>query len=141
MEKRMNKKGAMTTFQLLSLLLGVIVLVIVVIGFTQGWSFFTDMFAKADIDITFISQKCSALVSAGSTSGYCLDRIEIAKNSYVNCDYAVHNLGVTVEGTKPSCTGSEKQMCERLRLEIGEDKWLIDSEKVKVNAKTCASLI
>ncbi len=137
-KKMSNKKAQMTTFQLLSLVLGAVVLIVVILGFTKGWGFFTDFFGKADVDVTFISQKCSALIAAGATKSYCAERIEIGRNNYVNCPYAVKVLGASVEGNPPSCNEEDgaKAICERLKLEQGEN---FNSEKIKVNGKSCRS--
>ena len=65
-----NKKGAFTTGQLLSLVLGLVVVIVVIIGFTQGWGVFTGFFKFTEIDMEVISQRCDALAGA-SGAGYC----------------------------------------------------------------------
>lgn len=133
MIKRLDKRGqGFTTGQLLALILGAVAVVIVIIGFTQGWGFFTDLFGQGDVDITVISQKCETLAST-QNSGYCTDRIEIKSNVYVNCEYAVTYLGANVpsKASAPECSDAEEAICNKLKLE--EE----DLNKVKVNNKLC----
>jgi len=140
MRKRMNLRGqrevSFGTFLLL--ILGVVGLILVIVGFTKGWGFITDIFGKTNIDITLISQKCESLASVGA-AGFCSDRVEIGKDNYVNCPYAINTLGANITGTAPGCDpdAGAKAICNKLKLEEG-DKY--DSEKSKVNAKTCESL-
>ena len=129
--KRLNKRGAIETNTMLVLIVGIIAAVSIILFFTKGFGFFTNIFEKSNIDITLISQKCSALASVGG-SGYCTDKIEIGKDSYVNCPYAVNNLGAVLD--KPysggDCTDSKKKICTRLGLEEGNN---FKPTKVKVN--------
>lgn len=135
MIKRLNKKGqGFTSGQLLALILGAVAVIIVIIGFTAGWDFFTDLFGQGDIDMTVISQKCNTLAST-SNSGYCTDRIEIGKNKYINCEYAVNELGAEVS-KGVTCPDGEKKICQKIKLEKGED---YDPTKVEVNGKTCGT--
>lgn len=135
MKKSMNKKAQMSTFQLMLMVLGVVAVVIVIIGFSQGWSFFTDIFGKADIDITLISQKCNSELSGGDTAGFCTNKIEIGTNKYINCKYAASNFGAIIEGEASiTCTGAEAQICNKIKLEEG-DKYKPD--KTMVNGKPC----
>ena len=142
MIKRLNKKGqGFTSGQLLALILGAVAVIIVIIGFTAGWDFFTDLFGQGDIDMTVISQKCNTLAST-SNSGYCTDRIEIGKNKYINCEYAVNELGAEVskEVICPEDNGNmryqkaSKQICQKIMLSEGDN---YDPTKVEVNGKTC----
>ncbi len=130
-----NKKGqGLTSSTLILLVVGVIVMVIVVLGFTKGWNFFTDLFNTGSIDMEAISQKCGLLASTGG-GGYCTDRIEIGKDKYINCDYAVKNLGAQVENAPSGgCGGNvSTQICNKLEL---EDEGF-DKNKTRVNDKLC----
>ena len=136
----MNKKGeeGIGLGTLLALALGIVAVVIIVIGFTTGFNWFFDLFGKSTIDVAFISQKCEQLASVGS-AGYCSDSIEIATNSYVNCNYAVANLGAKITSVAPTiCTIDEGKIaiCKKLELELG-DNWKIKQPKIKVNGEKC----
>jgi len=135
MRKAVNKKGQQSSFQTIGWILGIFVLIVVALAFTGVFGEFTDIFSKADVDLTLISQKCSALATPTGTA-YCTDKTEIGKNSYVNCDYAVTALGASVEGNPPTCDVNEdpKKICTRLSLE--DDNF--DAGKVKVNGKACS---
>ena len=125
-----NKKGqGLTSSTLILLVVGVIVMVIVVLGFTKGWNFFTDLFNTGSIDMEAISQKCGLLASTGG-GGYCTDRIEIGKDKYINCKHA-ETLGITSTGN--ACSEASKQICEKLKLE-GDN---FDGSKVEVNGEAC----
>lgn len=138
--KKRNKRGqegGIGIGTLLLLILGVVGLIVVVVGFTTGWNFITDIFKKADIDVTVISSKCGALAST-QPAGYCSDRIEIAKNSYVNCPYAVKELGASIgEVNAPGCDMDDgaKAICNKLKLEEG-DKF--NAENTRVNNQDCS---
>jgi len=128
-----NKKGAFTTGQLLSLVLGAVAVVVVIIGFSQGWGIFTDIFDQADLDMEIISQKCNALTGA-SGAGYCTDKIEIAKNSYVNCEYAFDELGAVVDNPLDCGLDAPDQICEKIKLAEGKN---YDGTEIMVNGEEC----
>src|SRR3989338_4641312 len=139
MIKRGIKKGQTEVGlgTVLLLVLGFVALVIVIVGFTKGFGFFTRIFEVSKVDTELISQKCNSLLSLG-VSGYCGDEVEIGVDSFVNCDYAAKNLGVKVTNPPDSACGSlctaEKSICTRLRIKDGDN---FNEEKVKVNEQTC----
>ena len=140
MTKRGNRKGQSEVGlgTILLLVLGLVALVIVIVGFTKGFGFFTRIFEVSKIDTELISQKCNSLLSLG-VSGYCGDEIEMGGSSFVNCDYAVKNLGVKVTSLPDSACSSpdtEKSICARLRIKDGDN---FDEEKVMVNEQSCKS--
>lgn len=140
MIKRGNRKGQSEVGlgTILLLVLGLVALVIVIVGFTKGFGFFTRIFEVSKIDIELISQKCDGLLSLG-ISGYCGDEIEMGGGSFVNCEYAVEKLGVKVTGSPDSACISpdtEKAICARLRIKDGDN---FNEEKVKVNEQSCKS--
>ncbi|MEK6906751.1 MAG: hypothetical protein AABW81_03955 [Nanoarchaeota archaeon] len=143
MIKRMNKRGqsevGLGTFLLL--ILGLVALVIIILGFTKGWSFFTDLFGTTDINKDVIAQKCTTLLSLG-TSGYCSDKIEVGTDKYVNCEYAKKELGVIIEDAPTTaCPGeSKKAICNTIRFE-DEDRYAQKSNKIKVNDEFCSELL
>ena len=127
-----GKRGQHSVWFPIILVLAVIVLFVVAIGFTKGWDTFTDFFDKSDVDITFLSQKCEI---SSSGPGYCADVIQISDNSYVNCPYAVANLGINVtKGADCDSDAGARAICNKLALEEGDN---FDGDKVKVNNKVC----
>jgi hypothetical protein len=65
-----NKRGSsMATSTIILLILGLIILVVLVIGFTRGWESFSTLFKTDNIDT--IKTKCSADCLTNSEFGYC----------------------------------------------------------------------
>ena len=120
---------------LVGLVIAGVALVLIVMAIYNYYSPIVDFPGKADIDIAFISQKCSNSLTFDPTgSDYCLGLIEVATNMYINCDYAVSSYGISLaEGVdKPTCESTAKtNMCNRLSGR-GED-----ITKIKVNAELC----
>lgn len=135
--KGINKRGqeGLSTTSLLVLILGAVALVVIIIGFTQGWSFFTDLLGKTDIDIAVIKQKCETILPFGVAS-YCLDKIEIGNNNYINCGYANTNLNVIIENSLTCSDNDAKAICRKIKLEEGEN-YKNKLTKIKVNGKPC----
>ena len=131
----MDKKAQeMSITTLILLVLGVVVLIVIVLGFTQGFGFFTDMFGKADIDASVIAQKCGQTGAFGGA--VCTDRIEISSNKYITCGYAVETLGFEFEGSeqiKADCVvlDNTNTVCGLLKVK-GEDM-----TKIEVNGAKC----
>lgn len=136
----MDKKGQdMSISTLILLVLGVVVLIVIVLGFTQGFGFFTDMFGKADIDATVIQQKCGSTGVFGGA--ICTDRIEVGSDKYITCGYAANNLSIAFDGdekVKVTCKdikANSKTVCGLLKLKAG-DKF--DGTDVEVNGEKCS---
>src|SRR3989344_4429968 len=140
MLKRMNKRAqeGMSITTIIGLIIAIVVLVVVVLGFTMGWDYIFSFFKKSNVDVAFITQKCEVLASSG-IGGYCNDRIELSKNNYVNCPYAVTTFNISLESNIPNCDSDAgaKAICNKLRLEQG-DKY--NPDKTKVNGKRCTEL-
>gem|GEM_PF-4532716 len=141
MIKRMNKKGqgGLTWEQVLGIILGGIA-VFVILGFVTGtFGAIGDLFKKSEIDVAFLSQKCEGLLSSGNIGGFCSDKIQISSTSYMNCQYAIENLGVTVQTKYTDCGLNTPtpmiSICNNLKLEQG-DKFKVD--KIKVNGYVCS---
>ncbi len=138
MIKRMgiNKRGqeGLSTTSLLVLILGAVALVVIIIGFTQGWGFFTDLLGQTDIDIAVIKQKCETILPFGAS--YCLDKIEIGKDNYINCGYANTDLKVKIENSLECTNDDAKAICQKIKLEEG-DNYKNKLTKIKVNGKPC----
>lgn len=88
----MNKRAqdlSITTLILIAL--GIIVLVIIILGFTKGWNF---VFGKFDLvpgqDLQTVVSACGIAGQAGLSADYCntFREIEIGgEKKYVNCEY------------------------------------------------------
>jgi hypothetical protein len=69
-----NKRGAEFTIgMLIAIVIGIVVLVIVIIGFVGGWNNLLDklnIFGGGD-DLGSVGQTCALACSAGNTNGFC----------------------------------------------------------------------
>ena len=89
--ERKNKRGQeMSISTLLLLVLGVIVLVVIVIGFTQGWNYFAGIFGGDTLpgDYEKIAQSCKLSQDSGLITSYCTEFKQITINKakeYANC--------------------------------------------------------
>ena len=134
-----DKRGAETSTILIWMIVAIAGAVIVLIFVSGSFGIFSNIIKKGDIDTTLISQKCNLYTNIVN-SGYCTDKIEIAKDKYVNCGYAVKNFGIEIEGDKPkncnSTEGIEKgatAICNKLKIEETATNY----KKIEVNNKTC----
>lgn len=132
MIKRMNRRGAVESDTLILLVLGFLVVVVVAISLTTGWGFVSNFFTQSNVNVAVMSEKCGALST--NPSGFCVDKLEIKKNNYYNCPYAIRTIGVQVASppTTP-CTDAEKLMCNKLKVETTN----FNPENVFVNDKPC----
>jgi hypothetical protein len=107
-----NKRGqGLEVSTLILIVLGVIILVLLVLGFSMGWG---NLWEKVNIfqggsSIESVIQGCKVAVSSASTYSYCNDFKKITVNGkieYVNCEDArvIGSLG----GSTLSCTDSAK---------------------------------
>ena len=132
----MNKKGQeMSVSTLLLIVIGVVVLVLVVLGFTMGWSSLLEKINifRPSTNIDSLAQNCNlALVQPGAFCEYKSVTLD-GKSQFVNClDSRI--IG-KLEGSAPSnCADStEAKYCESLR-DSGKK---IDA--TLVNGKVCTT--
>lgn len=70
MIKRLNKKGqSMTTGEIIGIVLGVLILVFLVVGFTMGWDKFLPFLTKSNVN--GVVQACNIACTTGSQYDYC----------------------------------------------------------------------
>ncbi len=99
-KKGMNKKGQdLTIGTLVLIVLGVVVLVLLIVGFTKGWGFIFDKFDSApgkSLETTI--QACNFAGQGGLQADYCLEfkRVSYAgETRYVNCEADIINPQLT----------------------------------------------
>lgn len=115
-----SKRGQDLTIGTLVLIaLGVVVLVLLVLGFWKGWDFvfgWLDLAGETDLDI--LAQKCAGLISAGFTSSYC-SIVEVkyqGTTQYMNCvspevQTLVRQRGVSPDGAQWACENKAAEYC------------------------------
>lgn len=139
MEKRLNKRGQdLSIGTLILIVLGIIVLVLLILGFTIGWNNLWDRvtgLGGGSITIDDVVNSCTTLVATGAQNTYCnrFNKVKInGEDDYISCnDGRVSNrLDNPID-----CDSSiqyERDFCER---ELTNK----DFTKVKVNGQACAS--
>ena len=128
-----NKKGQeMSVTTLILIIIGIVLLVVLILGFTMGWQ---NLWNKINIlggtsNIETVIQACNLAATSDSTYSYCSEFKQIkvsGKTEYLNCeDSRVTGLTKTL-----TCSSDvAPKFCEGLTLKAGDI--------VKVNGKTCA---
>lgn len=116
-----NKRGqGLSTNAIILIVLGIVVLAVLVIGFTMGWGKIAPWISTSNVDT--IATQCSVACSTGSTYDYCDVERELKfegtlgnlkSGEKYNCDLLSSVSGSHVEkcpGIQPcSSTGEEKE--------------------------------
>ncbi len=136
-EKRFHKRGQdLSIGTLILIVLGIVVLVLLILGFSLGWS---NLWEKINIfqggsSIESVVQACNIAVSSQATYSYCntFHKIKIdGVTEYVNCLDSRVQLGL---GEKLECGNVAdliREKCESLKLTAEQKR------KVKVNGASC----
>jgi hypothetical protein len=130
-----NKRGqGLEVSTLILIVLGVIILVLLVLGFSMGWG---NLWEKVNIfqggsSIESVIQGCKVAVSSASTYSYCNDFKKITVNGkieYVNCEDArvKGNVGGTLT-------------CDNAAAVATQCLSLYNSVPMKDNKKDCSAL-
>ena len=141
MKKRMGKKGQdLSIGTLILIVLGIIVLVLLILGFSMGWS---NLWAKINIfggggksDISAMVTACNLAVISNSVYDYCNDFKEVnvdGKKEWVNCEDSRVASGVDTKLTCPN--GDENSRVKEKCISLMESKKI--KEDTKINQKIC----
>lgn len=141
MEKRMGKRGqeGVTLTTLLLIILGVVVVAIIILGFTTGFGFIFDKFKLAPgQDLQAVVTGCELAASNELRADYCSTFKEVEINGekqFVNCEDSrvQSNMGADSKGLI-TCSGSEVEDFCKTTNQLKESDW----DKVKVNGRSCA---
>jgi hypothetical protein len=140
-----NKKGQeMSIGTLILIILGLVVLVVVIIGFTTGFGWLADIFGLAPGNLEKITQSCIISAQGDLTASYCAEFKELESNHMVNCQYNLVEPTVKDQAKELDCDlyykapeysdSGEKGAAEwYCKGNVLADKW----DKTKVNGKTC----
>ena len=144
-KEALNKKGQeLSIGTIVMIVIGVIVLVVIVLGFTQGTDFF---FGKLKIlpgqTLESVVQACSIAGQSGLTADYCKTFKEVELNGqkmFVNCQYdEVENLIDSDKRLSDSKCGTDgdnaRKQCEDLRTQKGDS---FAADRLIVNGISCA---
>ncbi|MBM3233062.1 hypothetical protein FJZ18_02760 [Candidatus Pacearchaeota archaeon] len=128
----MNRRGQeLSVGTLILIVLGIVLLVLLILGFSLGWS---NLWEKINIfssttSLESIAQKCSLAVTSGSLLSYCESFTQITfegKKQYVNCEYPKLNLDKTL-----TCSSEprKKNKCIELIKAKFADQFKSDQEE------------
>lgn len=145
-----NKRGqeGVTLGTLILLILGAVALIVIVLGFTMGWSF---IFSKIGIlpgqSLQALAESCK--ISAGSDlaidyCGYKYIQVEGEdQKQWINCEYPevlaeLNRLGVSrIDCAAYTLAGK----CNEVKIETEKKKATFQPEKVYVNGKPCSEIL
>ncbi len=106
-----NKKGDVTISTVILIVLGLAVLVMLIVGFTKGWSFFFDLFDSGPSQLQTVAKACAGYAQASLTIDFCKYRLieTDGKDELVNCNdgriiQSLNADGVILPGSLTSCT-------------------------------------
>ena len=137
MRKRGNKLGqGLSTSTLVLLILAAIVLIVVVLGFTQGWGYIFDKIGLLPGDLEAAAKSCETSAQYGLKTSYCNEfkKVRVAgKKQWVNCDYL--EKYAEFEKLQENCN---ETTVKNLALQLCNNEKLKDDEKV--NDWTCGFL-
>lgn len=146
MKKVMNKKGQdLSIGTLILIVLGIVVLVLLILGFSIGWS---NLWEKINIfqggsSISDVITSCKLAVVAGNTFDYCqnFNKIKIDGNTeYLNCQdtrvqSGLQGSGLPCSSPYDSSFNSAVQYCNKLKADN------LVNDKTQVNTVFCSSKV
>ncbi len=110
-----NKKGDVTISTVILIVLGLAVLVMLIVGFTKGWSFFFDLFDSGPSQLQQIAKACVGYAQGSLTIDFCKYRlVKIdGNNVLLNCRYSdiLTSLGQDdIDTSRPElqCSGNDE---------------------------------
>jgi len=131
--KKINKKGAEFSIgMLIALVLGLVILVVVALGFTMGWN---NLFSKFKVwsggsTLTTVGQACQIACTAGDSTAFCKETRDIAQ--------LTENQLTSTEVTFDKTAGSEKLTIKNNNKEFKVEK---DGDNWKLKSITCDQLV
>lgn len=142
MKKGLNKKGQdLSIGTLILIVLGIVVLVLLILGFSLGWS---NLWDKVNIfgggaSIADVVTRCNLEITSNNGFGYCqkFDKVKVSGQvEYVNCqDPRVEDQ----LDNKLSCGEARKTYFESAKLYCNQIGNTLGTKDVKINGLTCIS--
>lgn len=114
----LNKKGqGMSTSTIILLILGLAVLVVLILGFTMGWSKIAPFLSSSNVDT--IATACETACSLASTYDYCTaprTLKDVEKNEVkASCAVLAGEVSLNQYGIK-ACSLNCKKPCEEIKI-------------------------
>jgi hypothetical protein len=143
MKSLMNKKADVTITTVILIVLGLVVLVMLIIGFTKGTGFFFDIFDKGPGELQSLAKACEGYVAAGLSIDFCTYRlIDVSgDDELVNCNDqrikpSLTAAGVTLPSNFLTCSMDSQNQIEACR-KISSGK----RSSVKVDGVACDNIL
>jgi len=142
-----NKKGQeMSVATLVLIVIGIVILVLLVLGFSMGWQ---NLWNKINIfgggsNVEAVTQACKISASSASTYSYCSEFKKVTidgKIQYINCqDSRVAGIENPLDCGKDAAA-SAKKYCTDLMMAAAPDTAKQNAVlKIMVNGQTCEAL-
>ncbi len=137
MKSLMNKRADVTITTVILIVLGLVVLVMIILGFTKGTSFFFGIFDKGPSDLEAFTKACSFQVSGNLNVDFCKYQLTniLGDDEVVNCEHplvmsALQNDGVIVPSSMTNfCADNKATFLARVCDKVGASK----KEQTKIN--------
>ena len=118
-----NKRGqGMSTSTIVLLILGIVVLVVLILGFTMGWSSIAPWLSSSNVDS--ISTVCSVACSTGKTFDYCTASRELNTGEDTFTDVTCNYL--SKERSELGIEECPEISCPQMIVELQEGETLED---------------
>ncbi len=130
----MKRKGDVTISTVILIILGLAVLVMLIVGFTQGFDFLFGLFDRGPSELQTLASACVLYAKGGLQIDFCTYRE--AGDELVRCDDSRFNVTFANEGvtTKPTCSVAGSSEDDNLRSALCLNK----KDTVKFgDGKTC----
>ncbi|MGV8142423.1 MAG: hypothetical protein ACP5NS_02190 [Candidatus Pacearchaeota archaeon] len=141
-----SKKGDVTISTVILIVLGLAVLVMLIVGFTKGWSFFFDLFDSGPSQLQTVAKACVGYAQGSLTIDFCKYRLieENGNDELINCRdsrilASLAQDGIDTTKNSLSCSGNndETRRVACTSLASGKPETKIDGP----NGSTCASVL
>lgn len=141
--KGMNKRGQeLSVGTLILIVLGIVLLVLLILGFSLGWSNLWEKIGifSSSTSLESVAQKCTLAVTSSSLVSYCetFSQVTVDGNKmYINCEYGKLSLD-----KKLTCApGRDIEKCKDLLNGRFSDEaeFIKERDKLTVNGNTCTT--
>ncbi|MCL5018221.1 MAG: hypothetical protein M1416_00430 [Candidatus Pacearchaeota archaeon] len=126
----LNKRGQeLSTNTIILLILGLVILVVLILGFSTGWSFFKNIISPTNVDSTV--EECASACSLSQKFAFCSAERTLRVNEE---DFSV-KTSCAVLANSPQLTQYTIQKCSAINCDLSCESILID-DKAAILAPT-----
>ncbi|MEK6915244.1 MAG: hypothetical protein AABW89_01725 [Nanoarchaeota archaeon] len=136
----LKRKGDVTISTIILIVLGLVVLVMLIIGFTKGFDFFFGLFDRGPSELQTLAEACVLYARGDLSIDFCkYNLVEFdGDDELVNCVDGRISSVLTEKGVKslncPDLRDAESNACKNL---VSKSKW----SNVKISDRTCEDII